>query len=122
MRLHMFVAGALAAGLVGAAQAEEPAQDYSAALSRMLTATAAGTCPEDVMGPGLLAACRQQVEAMAAGLSSLGAVETLTFIRAEDGTYGRVEFYTVTFAGGHSMVWAIGGLSDGKFEVAYSNG
>ncbi len=121
MRLTLSLAAALAAGalaLPATAQTEEG--QYADALGRMISETAAGTCPAEIMGGALLAACQQQLPQMSAGLASLGAVESITFVRAEEGEYGRVEIYEVRFAGGQTLNWGIGGLEDGKFNVAYA--
>lgn len=135
MRFTLTVAAALAAGalaLPAAAQtaAQSPAPDaaptgeaqYQDALRRMIVETAAGSCPADVMGAPLLAACQQQLPQMSAGLASLGAVQTITFIRAEDRPEGRVEIYEVVFAGGQAMNWGIGAMNEGKFDTAFAGG
>lgn len=96
--------------------------EYADALRRMITETASGTCPEDVMGGGLLEACRQQLAQMSAGLASLGAIESMTFVSAEDTPGGRVETYAVRFASGQTLNWGIGGVQDGKYTVAYAGG
>lgn len=139
MRLTLTVAlaAALAAGALALpaaarsadrAAAQSPAQPaeegrYEDALRRMITETAAGSCPADIMGAPLLAACEQQLPQMSAGLAGLGPIESITFVRAEDGgQYGRVETYAVKFSGGQSLNWGIGGEKDGKFDVAYTGG
>jgi hypothetical protein len=98
------------------------AGEYADALRRMIVETAAGSCPEDVMAAPLLAACQQQLAQMSAGLTTLGAIETMTFVRAEETANGRVEIYTVRFASGQSLNWGIGGLQDGKYTIAYAGG
>ncbi len=128
MRLTLTLAAALAAGalaLPAAAQtapAADPAGEgrYEDALRRMITETAAGSCPADIMGAPLLAACQQQLPQMSAGLAGLGALESVTFVRAEDRADGRLETYAVTFAGGQTLNWGIGGETDGKFDVAFA--
>ncbi|MCS6627021.1 hypothetical protein N0B44_29315 [Roseibacterium beibuensis] len=126
MRLTLTLAAALAAGtlaLPAAAQTTAPAEgQYEAALRRMIVETAAGSCPADVMAGPLLAACQQQLPQMSAGLASLGAVESVTFVRAEDRDDGRLEIYEVRFAGGQTLNWGIGGMKDGKFDVAFAGG
>lgn len=128
MRLTLTLAAALAVGalaLPAAAQTAAPAAEaqYEDALRRMITETAAGSCPADIMGAPLLAACEQQLPQMSAGLAGLGAIESITFVRAGDSSeYGRVETYAVKFAGGQSLNWGIGGEKDGKFDVAYTGG
>jgi hypothetical protein len=126
MRLHLLVAGMAAAGLTAfSAQAQTQASSggqYGDGLRRMLTAAAAGTCPDDVMGEGLLTACQAQINQMAPALAGLGAIDALTFISADDTPTGRVETWRVRFAGGQTMNWAIGGISNGKFETAYTRG
>lgn len=96
--------------------------EYEAGLRKMISETAAGSCPADVMGPDLLAACQQQLAQMSAGLASLGAIESARFLRAEDRPEGRVEIYEVKFASGMTLNWGIGGLRDGKFNIAYAGG
>lgn len=123
MRPALILAAVVALTGVSPALAQDDAGgQYAAALQRMIAATAGGTCPEDVMAEGLLTACRQQLPQMQAGLSSLGAVETVTFVGAEDTPQGRIERYTVRFAGGQSLNWGIGGESGGKFAVAFAGG
>lgn len=131
MRLTLTLAAALAAGalaLPAAAQTAAPAAapagegQYEAALRRMITETAGGTCPADIMGEALLAACQQQLPQMSAGLAGLGPIASVTFVRAEDRDDGRLEIYEVEFAGGQSLNWGIGGLSDGKFDTAFAGG
>lgn len=70
--------------------------NYAAALRTMLTRTAAGTCPADMMQPKLLAACKQQMSKMGPALAAKGRVKTLTLLKA-DMTGGREETYKVTF-------------------------
>ena len=126
MRLTLTLAAALAAGalVLPAAAQTAPAGEgqYEAALRRMITETAAGSCPADVMGGPLLAACEQQLPQMSAGLSGLGPIQSIAFVRAEDRADGRLEIYEVTFAAGQTLNWGIGGEKDGKFEVAFAGG
>ena len=126
MRLTLTLAAALAAGglaLPAAAQTAPAGEgQYEAALRRMITETAAGSCPADVMSGPLLAACEQQLPQMSAGLSGLGPIQSIAFVRAEDRADGRLEIYEVTFAGGQTLNWGIGGEKDGKFEVAFAGG
>lgn len=127
MRLILTLAAALAAGALAppaAAQTAAPAAEgqYQDALRRMIVDTAAGSCPADIMGATLLAACQQQLAHMAPGLASLGGIESITFVRAEERPEGRVEIYAVKFAAGPTLNWGIGGLKDGKFDVAFAGG
>ncbi len=127
MRLPLtLAAAALAAGALalpaGAQTAPAGEGQYEDALRRMITETAAGACPADVMAGPLLAACEQQLPQMSAGLAGLGAIESITFVRAEDRDDGRLETYAVTFAGGQTLNWGIGGEKGGKFEVAFAGG
>lgn len=96
--------------------------EYEAALRKMVSETAAGTCPADIMGAELLAGCQQQLAQMSAGLASLGAVQSARLLRTEDRPEGKVEVYAVTFASGITLNWGIGGLRDGKFNIAYAGG
>lgn len=96
--------------------------EFEAPLRRMITETAAGKCPADIMGTALLSACQEQLAQMSAGLASLGAIQSARFIRAEERPEGRVEIYAVSFASGMTLNWGIGGLRDGKFNVAYAGG
>lgn len=118
MMMAVAAAGVLLAGGAGA-QAQESGQ-YQAALEKMIVSTAAGTCPEDVMAGELLAACNQQLAQMSAGLQSLGAIQTITFLRAEGEGAERTEFYSVTFAAGVTLTWGIGHQIDGKFNSAFA--
>lgn len=121
MRVKMMMAAvAVATMLSGAAQAQTDAAQYQAALEKMITSTAAGTCPDDVMGGELLAACNQQIAAMSQGLQSLGAIQSITFLRAEGEGAERTEFYAVAFAAGVTLNWGIGHQVDGKFNRAFA--
>lgn len=121
MRVKMMMAAvAVATMLSGAAQAQTDAAQYQAALEKMITSTAAGTCPDDVMGGDLLAACNQQIAAMSQGLQSLGAIQSITFLRAEGEGAERTEFYAVAFAAGVTLNWGIGHQVDGKFNRAFA--
>lgn len=123
MRPSLLLAGLAAAALTAPAFAQAPAGEYGDALKTMITQAAAGTCPADLMAEQLLTACNQQIAQMAPGLTSLGAVESVTFIEVLDTPEGRMERWTVKFAGGHSMVWFIGARqADGKFNAAGTNG
>jgi len=51
------------------------------------------------------------------GLQALGAIETMTFVSAQDTPEGKVETYSVKFASGQTMNWFIGQERDGKFSV-----
>jgi hypothetical protein len=95
---------------------------YSAALGKMLAQTAAGTCPADLMGDRLLAACREQLPAMRTALVAAGPVTAMSFVMARGDGATRIETYKVTFAKGDATLWHIGGLHDGKFETVYSRG
>lgn len=113
--------------LAGAALAQDaaPAEhgQYQAALERMVTESAQSRCPADVMAEALLTACNSQIAAMGPALQSLGAVESITFVRSEQRAEGgRVEYYAVRHAGGQTLNWGIGGESGGKFEIAFVGG
>ncbi len=111
-----------AALLVTATNADAAAEqgEYAGALRRMISESAAGRCPDDVMATRLLAACREQLPTMGPALAKLGAITDMSFIKAETGANGRVETYSVAFAGGEKAIWSIGGQTDGKFAVAYT--
>lgn len=121
MRIKLMIAAvAFAGGLAFPACAQDG--EYREALHRMIAQTAAGECPADVMGDPLLAACQEQLPQMSAGLASLGGVETITFVRAEERPEGKLEIYEVKFVGGQTLTWGIGGFAGGKFNVAFTGG
>lgn len=122
MMTAVMAAGLLATGAQARTQDQSPAGDgqYRAALERMITRTAEGTCPDDVMGADLLAACQTQVEQMSEGLKSLGAIVSMRLIKVEGEGADRLETYAVAFASGETLTWGIGGLVDGKFATAYA--
>jgi hypothetical protein len=93
--------------------------NYAAALRTILTKTAAGTCPADMMQPKLLEACKQQMPKMGPTLAAKGPIKKLTFLKA-DLTGGREEAYMVTFKKGKPQTWLIGGLENGKFSGLYT--
>lgn len=121
MRLKLFAIAATALSLTAfSATAQESEGQYSADLQRMITETASGACPNDIMAEQLLAACQQQIAQMSAGLASLGAIQSITFTKAEDTPAGRVETYAVVFANGTTLNWGIGHKKDGKYNAAYA--
>ena len=123
MRLNIIAAVAVAASLTAfSASAQEAEGQYAADLQRMITETAAGTCPTDLMAEQLLTACQGQIAQMSAGLASLGAIQSVTFTKAEDTPQGRVETYAVVFANGTTLNWGIGHKADGKYSTAYAGG
>jgi hypothetical protein len=124
MRLNLMLVVAAVAGLTSfsAMAAQENEGQYAADLQRMITDVASGSCPTDIMAGPLLAACQEQLPQMSAGLAELGAVQSVTFVSAEDTPDGRIETYTVTFATGVTLTWGIGSKQDGKYASAYTAG
>jgi hypothetical protein len=106
--------------LVISAPVTAAAGNYAAALRTMLTRTAAGTCPADMMQPKLLEACKQQMSKMGPPLAAKGRIKTLTFLKA-DMTGGREETYMVTFEKGKPQTWLIDGCKNGKFAGLYTD-
>ncbi|MBO9501418.1 hypothetical protein [Brevundimonas sp. A19_0] len=125
MRLKMMMATVVAGlALAGAAQAQDAATDgeYRASLGRMITSTADGECPADLMAADLLAACNDQVDQIGPALQSLGPVKDMSFVSAEGEGESRVETYDVFFESGQMLTWGIGGYVDGKFTIAFVSG
>ena len=132
MRLSLMMATVVAGvALAGAANAQDahagheapPAQgQYSASLSRMITATADGECPADLMAAELLTACNEQIGSIGPALQSLGPISDVAFVSAEGEGEARVETYEVFFESGQMLTWGIGGYTDGKFTVAFVTG
>ena len=100
----------------------DAAGQYSDALRTMLTQAAAGTCPADIMGDGLLKACREQIANMAPALKAAGSIQNITFVMAEQLNGDRFETYKVSFAAGPPSNWHIGALHGNKFDAVFSNG
>lgn len=121
MRVRMILAGVAAAGLMAFPAMAEDGQ-YAPQLNRILTEATEGACLAAFMAPSLLDACNGQIEGMSPALRAMGAIETVTFVSAEDTADGRVETYSVKFAGGRTMTWVIGHERDGKFSVVGSGG
>lgn len=122
MRIRTMLAGVAAAGLM-ALPAMAQDGEYGEQLRQMLTEAAAGTCSEALMAPALLDACNGQIAGMAPGLQALGAIESMTFVSAEDTPGGRMESWSVAFANGRTLNWFIGGQQpDGKFTAAGTAG
>lgn len=110
------------AGFAGAAVLAFPvmAQDngqYREPLTQIVTEAADGSCLAALMAQSLLDACNGQIQGMAPALAALGAIETMTFVSAQDAPGGRVETWRVTFSGGQTLTWVIGELQDGKFST-----
>ena len=122
MRIRTMLAGVAAAGLMAfPAMAQDG--EYGEQLRQMLAEAVAGTCSEALMAPGLLAACTGQIAGMSAGLQALGAIESMTFVSARDTPEGRIETWSVVYAGGQTLNWVIGHRQpDGKFAAAGTAG
>jgi hypothetical protein len=116
MRIRMIFAGAAAASLMAFPAMAEDGQ-YAPQLTRIITVAAEGTCLEALMAPPLLDACNAQIGGMSEGLRARGAIETMTFVSAQDTAEGKVETYSVKFAGGQTLDWFIGHERDGKFSA-----
>lgn len=122
MRMRMMLAGVAAAGLIAFPAMALDGQ-YGAQLRQMLADAAGGTCAEALMAPGLLNTCQGQIGAISGGLQALGAIESMTFVSAEDTPAGRVETWSVTYAGGQTQTWFIGQQQpDGRFEAVGRGG
>ncbi|MGV8928255.1 MAG: hypothetical protein ACOH1E_00755 [Brevundimonas sp.] len=121
MRIRMVLAGVAAAGLMAFPAMAEDGQ-YAPQLTRILNEAADGSCLAAYMQPSLLDACNGQIQGMAPALSALGAIETITFVSAEETPEGRVETYSVKYAGGQTLTWIIGHEAAGKFGVVGTGG
>ncbi len=116
MRIRLMLAGVAAAGLMAFPAMAQDGQ-YAPQLTRIIEEAANGTCLAAYMAPPLLDACNGQIAGMSPALQAMGAIETMTFVSAEDTPEGRVETWSVKFAGGQTMNWFIGQEHDGKFSV-----
>ncbi len=121
MRIRMMLAGVAAAGLMAFPAMAEDGQ-YAPQLTRIIAEAAEGTCLAAYMAPSLLDACNGQIEGMSPALRAMGAIETMTFVSARDTPEGKVETYSVKFAGGQTMNWFIGEEREGKFTVVGAGG
>lgn len=121
MRVRMILAGVAAAGLMAfPAMAQDG--EYAPQLTRIITEAAEGTCLAAYMAPSLLDVCNGQIEGLSPALQAMGAIETMTFVSARDTSEGKVETWSVKFAGGRTMNWFIGQEHDGKFSVVGTGG
>lgn len=117
MRIQTMLAGVAGAALMAFPAMAQDGQ-YREQLSRMITDAAAGTCSVGLMAPVVLDACNAQIEAMSPALASLGPIESITFVSAQDTPGGRVETWAVKFTAGPTLNWVIGQIQpDGKFSV-----
>lgn len=121
MRIRLMLAGVAAAGLMALPAMAQDGQ-YAPQLTRIITEAAQGTCLAAYMAQPLLDACNGQIAGMSPALQALGAIESVTFVSAEDSPGGRVETYSVKFASGRTMNWYIGQEQDGKFSVVGAGG
>ena len=122
MRIRMMLAGVAAVGLLAFPAMAEDGQ-YGPQLGQMLADAAEGACTEALMGEALLNACNGQIAAMSEGLQALGAIETMTFVSAEETPGGRVESWSVKYTGGRTLTWFIGQRQpDGKFNAVGTGG
>ena len=121
MRIGMILAGVASASLLAfPAMAQEGR--YAPQLTRIIEEAAKGTCLAALMAPSLLDACNGQIAAMSPALAAMGAVETITFVSAQETPEGTVETYSVKFTGGQTLRWVIGQERDGKFSVVGAGG
>lgn len=121
MRIRALLAAAAATGLMAfPAMAQEG--EYRPQLTRILEEAANGTCLAALMSESLLSACQGQIAGMAPALASLGTIESITFVSAEDRPGGRVETWAVKYTGGRTINWVIGEMHDGKFAVVGTAG
>lgn len=116
MRIRMMLAGVAAACLMPFPAMAEDGQ-YAPQLTRIIEEAAQGTCLAALMAQPLLDVCNGQIAGMGPGLQALGAIETITFVSAQDTPEGKVESYSVKFADGQTLNWFIGQERDGKFSV-----
>ena len=121
MRIRVLLAGVAAAGLMAFPAMAQDGQ-YGPQLTRIMSEAAGGTCLAELMAQSLLDACNGQIAAMSPGLSALGTVVTMTFVSATDTPEGRVEIWSVQYASGMTLNWAIGQLHEGKFSVVGAGG
>lgn len=122
MRIQIMLAGVAAAALMAFPASAQDGQ-YRDQLSRIITEAAGGTCLAALMAPSLLDACNGQIAGMAPALTSLGAIESLTLVSAEETPGGRIETWAVKFAAGVTLNWVIGGVQpDGKFNIVGTGG
>ncbi len=121
MRIRVLLAGVAAAGLMAFPAMAQDGQ-YGPQLTRIVSEAAGGTCLADLMAQSLLDACNGQIAGMGPALNALGAIESQTFVSAEDTPGGRVETWAVTFAGGRTLNWVIGQEHEGKFSVVGVSG
>ena len=116
MRIRMMLASVAAAGLMAFPAMAQDGQ-YAPQLTRIIAEAANGTCLAAYMAQPLLDACSGQIAGMSPALQAMGAIEAVTFVSAEDTPEGKVETYSVKFAGGRTLNWFIGQEHDGKFSV-----
>ncbi|MFN3668566.1 MAG: hypothetical protein ACK4VY_04615 [Brevundimonas sp.] len=121
MRIDTFLAGVAVASLLAFPAMAQDGQ-YAPQLTRMIEEAASGTCLAGLMQQPLLDACNSQIQGMSEGLTALGAIESMTFLRAQDTPEGRVEVYAVKFAGGQTLNWVIGQEREGKFATVGTGG
>lgn len=121
MRIQTVLASVAAAAFMAFPAMAQDGQ-YGEPLNRIVTEAAAGSCNIALMGPAVLDACNGQIEGMAPALTALGAIESMTFVRAEETPAGRVETWSVKYAGGQTITWVIGQMHDGKFDIVGAGG
>lgn len=119
--LAFFPAGAMAQAAAGSASASSAAASAATGangplLQKAIEANAQGTCPADLMGPELLAACQQQIAGIHPMLTAKGKITKLDFL----GTQGQAEIWRVTYEHG-DQVWGIAVGSDGKIAGMWTH-
>lgn len=86
---------------------------------RALIASAAGRCPESVMGPLLRTACEQQMPGMGENLAARGEIMAVRYEGQQETPTGPLSIYTVNYADSQ-MTWMVSKSRDGKLATFFS--
>lgn len=104
----------LKADLASRVASNTPAPGSEAAARKFVAAVAAGTPNYEDMSPGLAKAVREQSHQMKGMMDSLGAVQSIEFVRVGEGGW---DTYRVKFANG-ALSWRVGLAPDGKIDYS----
>ncbi len=116
-------AGAIAQAAATSSSASSsaaPVGQDGAILQKAIEANARGECPADLMGPGLLDACHQQIAAIQPMLIAKGKITKLDFLGSQQMQGMPLEMWRVNYEHG-TQNWGIVVGPDGKIAGMFTH-
>jgi hypothetical protein len=114
-RIDDGVAAQMKAELEARIASNTPQPGTEAALRKMAGAMVAGTPNYEDMAPHIANAVKQQYPHMGPGMKTLGAPQSVQFVRVGEGGW---DVYRVKYANGGTLMWRMGLDASGKVSYA----